>query len=141
MLSFLYKERITKMYNDGMSITEISKTLGVRRLTPKTVKELLVKWNIPLRYANGQFEKDMYISYVGVYDKENDGLMKVFKHKWKVIRWLKEVGIIEGNLTNSQLSYYIKKKMIIRDQVYFKKISEELYEEYKIEGNHEVLFD
>lgn len=40
MLSFLYKERITKMYNDGMSITEISKTLGVMKLTPKTVKEL-----------------------------------------------------------------------------------------------------
>lgn len=46
MLSFLYKERITKMYNDGMSITEISKTLGVMTITPKTSEELYEKYKI-----------------------------------------------------------------------------------------------
>lgn len=125
-----YKDQIIEMYDNGMSATDISKKLGIKRLTHVTITEYLKDWGISIRPFNNLHFADRYVNHTAAYDEKTNELIKVFKYKWQLRRWLNKIGAVEAEFSCNHINDYIRRRRILAG-MYFKSIDEELYNKYK----------
>lgn len=124
-----YKEQIIEMYvNQRMAIHKIAETIGIKRLNHVTIKRYLQRWNIPIRFQNGQHEQEKFINYIGAY--EADKLIKVFMYKYEVRQWIDDNKLFDTKISHWKLNNLIKQDRSLKGHS-FKVISKEMYEEYK----------
>ena len=124
-LALEYKDQIIDMYvNQRMAIHKIADTLGIKRLNHVTIKRYLQKWNVPIRFQNGQHEQDKFINYIGVY--KADKLIKAFMYKYKVRQWIDDNKLLDTKISHWKLNDIIRNNSEIHGYV-FRDISREIY--------------
>lgn len=112
-LASKYKEQIIDMYvNERMAIHKIAEVISIKRLNHVTIKRYLQKWNIPIRFQNGQHEQDKFINYIGVY--KADKLIKVFMYKYEARQWIDDNKLLNTKISHWKLNDLIKQDHLLK---------------------------
>ncbi|WP_182103199.1 hypothetical protein [Niallia taxi] len=123
-----YKEQIIDLYvNQRMAVHKIAEIISIKRLNHVTIKRYLQKWNVPIRFQNGQHEQDKFINYIGVY--KADKLIKVFMYKYEVRQWIVDNQLLDTKISHWKLNDLIKQNQQLKGYI-FNHISEELFHKH-----------